>query len=594
MVKQEAVPVKAEIIDLEDDTYSGNEASTTSSKTCQANGYLADGQSPRPWDSTTLPPPTPPLPPPQKTQFLPLPGRPAFLTETTRQQTHSPVVPRARRDASRRSSGLRAPAIATSLPRGKVADFFPWTGIAGAHSEDVMNESTVKSGNNDKAQNANSPNIAAESNTARPTLWPSLKGKNGLHVLSALFCQVLDKRQQMGRCTAPSTFKPPPRVTLTDTKREAWLKDLANPDVPLRRLSRTIPHGIRGKVLLDHCITKEIPIARAVWLSKCVGANEIRAFKRKGVSGPSALAGEIKWVREWTVCVEQFVEGVIGECGHSGWSRKMNYAIRLATFFFSEHLLDGEHYIDWILTSLETATTERLPVWVLITQVYWKHMVSQRKRGRRLSEALLAHAHILMRTEYTSIAPLVDRLQQLISILAIAHQGCLVMPKTWKDKDVTFESIASLDRFAQAKDAMHNVEKRNIRILGGMNLVATTHVKQNLVDMLDRVQFDGQIPLDILPSDSSLQDCKLILSVMLEWATSRHREGMARIYLTARILRQWNIAGADTDGVILDTLEAATADPSIDNKPLHEVVALLARSSHFSVGKYLQWLISVG
>ena len=128
-----------------------------------------------------------------------------------------------------------------------------------------------------------------------------------------------------GTIVANCTFKPPPRVTLTDTKREAWLRDLANSEIPLRRLSRTIPHGIRGKTLLDHCLAKAIPTSRAVWLAKCVGANEIRAFKRKGAGGAFAVGGEAKWIKDWTANVEQFIEMIVSRCENAGWKVQMNY-----------------------------------------------------------------------------------------------------------------------------------------------------------------------------------------------------------------------------------------------------------------------------
>lgn len=197
------------------------------------------------------------------------------------------------------------------------ADFFPWNGN---HPEDVLNELTTKQGYFDKL-----PGAQTESSTARPSIWSSLKHKSGLQILSSLFVSVLDQRQAHGTIAASSTFKPPPRVTLTDTKREAWLRDLANSSIPLRRLSRTIPHGIRGKVLLDHCLAKQIPTSRAIWLAKCVGANEIRAFKRKGASGAFALGGETKWIKDWTTNVEHFVEMIIILCGTSEWRSKINY-----------------------------------------------------------------------------------------------------------------------------------------------------------------------------------------------------------------------------------------------------------------------------
>lgn len=183
-----------------------------------------------------------------------------------------------------------------------------------------MNEQTAKHGYYDRTQT-----IQNETNTARPSLYTQLKHRSGLQMLSAVFTAALEKRQSHNSVNTPSTFKPPPRVTLTDNKRETWLRDLANPTVPLRRLSRTIPHGIRGKVLLDQCLTKWIPVGRAVWLAKCVGANEIRAFKRKGTSGAMTVGLEVKWVREWTMNVQQFVESVINDCGALDWKTKMRY-----------------------------------------------------------------------------------------------------------------------------------------------------------------------------------------------------------------------------------------------------------------------------
>lgn len=185
----------------------------------------------------------------------------------------------------------------------------------------MLSEQAIKQGFVDKTQLSQN-----EYQSARSALWPILKHKSGLQVLSSSLVSVLEQRQAKGRITAPSTFKPPPRVTLTDAKREAWLRDLASPAVPLRRLSRTVPHGIRGRVLLDHCLNKNIPVNRAVWLAKCVGANEMRAFKRKGVSGHLAKDGENKWIRDWTVFVEQFVEAVIGACGEEAWKAKTTYA----------------------------------------------------------------------------------------------------------------------------------------------------------------------------------------------------------------------------------------------------------------------------
>ena len=105
-----------------------------------------------------------------------------------------------------------------------------------------------------------------------------------------------------------------------------WLRDLADPVIPLRRLSRTIPHGVRGKILLDQCLSKTVPPLRSVWLAKCVGTNEVRAFKRKSTSGAVAVGGGAKWIEEWTYSVEQFLERIVLDCSISSWGTDLSYA----------------------------------------------------------------------------------------------------------------------------------------------------------------------------------------------------------------------------------------------------------------------------
>lgn len=259
---------------------------------------------------------------------------------------------------------------------GKAADVFPW---AGNSPEDVLSEALVKGGFSNKAQ------IMNEMNTARPSLWSNLKNKSGINTMSTLFVAVLEKRQQNGRLQIPNNFKPPPRLTLRDSNRESWLHDLANPNVSLRRLSRTIPHGLTGQVLLEQCLNKNIPLSRAVWLAKCVGINELRSHKRKG------QAGTVTWGRGWTSSVEQFVDNIISSIGQGDWKRRVTYALQLATYLYKEHLLEDDHFLDWILNGLETSPSERLFIWVLIVLVshYWTDIVSCRRRGKRLAESLL-------------------------------------------------------------------------------------------------------------------------------------------------------------------------------------------------------------
>ena len=218
-------------------------------------------------------------------------------------------TPAGKHDAQTKTSYGSSSSRSAHDPSKGFCDFFPWRGD---HPEDHFSEQVIRSGYFDKGTT-----VQAETSSAKSLLFPALKHKSGLHALSTVFTGVVGQRRHNGQIVAPWTFKPPPRVTVTDTKKEAWLRDLANPAIALRKLSRTIPHGIRGKLLLEQCLNKNVPIDRALWLAKCVGTNEIRASKRKGVNPALVVGGEVKWIKDWTISVEQFVEGLPQNPGQS-------------------------------------------------------------------------------------------------------------------------------------------------------------------------------------------------------------------------------------------------------------------------------------
>jgi hypothetical protein len=66
-------------------------------------------------------------------------------------------------------------------------------------------------------------------------------------------------------------------------------------------------------------------------------------------------------------------------------------SVRMAAHLYAEHLLDREHYMDWLSTSLESCPLAKVPIWLLITQVYWNDLLRYRKYGSRLVAALCAH-----------------------------------------------------------------------------------------------------------------------------------------------------------------------------------------------------------
>ncbi|KAF7591900.1 RNA polymerase II mediator complex subunit [Aspergillus hancockii] len=483
---------------------------------------------------------------------------------------------------------IEVPSVAPMIKGEKVADFSPWTGN---HPEDVLNEQTAKQGHYDRTQVSQN-----ESNTARPSLYAQLKHRSGLQMLSSVFAAALEKRQNHSLVTAPSTFKPPPRVTLTDNKREAWLRDLANPSVPLRKLSRTIPHGIRGKALLDQCLNKGIPVSRAVWLAKCVGANEIRAFKRKGTSGALALGLEAKWVREWTATVQQFLEGVVGACGSAQWKMKMTYAVSLAARLFFERLLDHDQYMGWFLSALETAPLNTVPVWLLMLGIYWDNIMRFRKRGRRLAELLLEKMRQVSQPGKSGhLQPLVDRLSLYIRRIVLEHTSSVVLPSSWDRYKELISSCLDL------KDGIHrtifqNLSERNSRLQlpKSHRETAQRSPQQRVIQLFDSIRSAHDIASASAACLKTIEDKAVLIYKLLEWTATPFRYGLCRVYTGVRLLRRWKMSGIDIDSCILSFLAEAQITSPLNMDNIYHVISELVRSQTFSVGRYLQWLMARG
>ncbi|KAJ5299417.1 hypothetical protein N7476_010974 [Penicillium atrosanguineum] len=482
---------------------------------------------------------------------------------------------------------IETPLVAPKLKGEKAADFTPWTGN---HPEDILNEQTAKQGYYDRTQVSQN-----ESNTARPALYGQLKHRTSLHVLSSVFAAALEKRQNHNTVHAPSTFKPPPRVTLTDNKREGWLRDLANPSVPLRKLSRTIPHGIRGKVLLDQCLGKWIPVARAVWLAKCVGANEIRAFKRKGTSGALAVGLEAKWVRDWTTNVHQFIEGVFSSHKPTDWKARMTYAIGLTARLFFENLLDHDHFIEWFLSSFEAASLATVPVWLLMLGIYWNNIMRYRRRGRRLAEILLAKLRLSTEAKLEPLQPLIDRLSRFITKLVHEHTSSMILPNTWETYKKEASSCLNLSSKVD-RALFQSIAERNARVQRPQNSNQAKHRSphQRIIRLLDSIRSAQGIPAVSAACLDVVDDKAVLVSKLLEWLATPFRHGICRVYVGARLLRKWKSCGVDVDEYILSFLTRLQNSKKLNMENVYHVISELVRSQTFSVGRYLQWLMAKG
>jgi len=484
---------------------------------------------------------------------------------------------------------MKEPSSAPHFVSQRPAGFFPWTG---KHPEDLLSDITVKSGYSDKPPNP----IEKELNTARVPLYNAFKHKSGIENLSILFSLVLEQKNQHGTVSSVSNFKPPPRVTLTEAKRKSWISDLANAEVPLRRLSRTIPQGIRGQILLDQCLQHLVPLSRAIWFAKCVCANEIRTLKRKGTTPAVAIGAEYKWLREWTINVEQFIQAQLDQSHLPDWRSSIQYALRLVTRLYLENLLDRDHYLDWIVKSFGTSKVEAVPFWLMVIQIYSDDLTHFRKRGRKLAEAFLARYDTIKRSALPTEAPLQQKIYQMLRRLLFSKPTSFLMPDKWPDYVGVVESCLDLNSPPQ-RHILMQLNKINKRAMGynRRELSSQRSPEQAVIEILDSSCAPYDVPSLAQNLTLACSDTNLLISTCLGWAMTRFRHSNSRIFLFARLVKRWQKVGYDVDSIILNYISACRSGKvSVDGAALKQLTAQLSRSGSFPVGKYLQWLMVRG
>lgn len=244
------------------------------------------------------------------------------------------------------------------------------------------------------------------------------------------------------------TFKIPPRVTLTALKKEAWLKDLANPAVPLLKVSNRLPHGIRNKVLVDGLCSKNVPIKRALWFTKCSLYSELVTLRRKLLQkhphSPHPLPQssieffEVQWLQEWTQQVVDYVNKFAREMTAVSspekklvYSAKLAYLLNYVQTLYIENLLDRTFFLSSVLNNLREGlpldpqhVSEMLavsrssegddlaaPAWLndtdmnygltlvalTLIKIFWKDLLKQDYLCKELSELLLLRHFFILK-----------------------------------------------------------------------------------------------------------------------------------------------------------------------------------------------------
>ncbi|CAL1707851.1 unnamed protein product [Somion occarium] len=511
--------------------------------------------------------------------------------------------------------------------------------------EEVLTEANVKNGLVIAAQ------VSAETLSARETVQERLTTENALEDLEDLMNQIFARRVETSPPVPPSSFRLPSRVTLNDAKRQAWFADLANPDVPLHKLGKSVPHGAKGHDLLDLLQTNNVAIPRAVWFLRVFGGNETAGLRNKpSLYNPTQYS--VDWANVMTsylkkqltdialpmaprpgfgLNIKQTFKGVLSDPeSRERWIFRFSYSLQLLRDFYSEGLVDNRTFLAWLVQQMHTSNLAQLGFVVRLTDEYLDGMLAIRALSRPLVEACLNRiAEIIATPGRELLVNLETILKSLLMRVLLGLPDAFINPKTWLQHSALLGDIVA--EYAEDGTLVLSAEQ-NVPALRRIIADTFAHVKRRNEAML----FKDLPTRPPGPLSSAIHDIKLLnslsgntdlesvlffdtasdesptfaqkLDILLTWSVTPLQYGDHRPYAAASLLRCWrDRAGerairrdrASPDEFIqdhlfdwLDASDAAAEEGNISSVAL--LFGQLVKHGLFSYPVYIQRLIARG
>ncbi|KAF9155624.1 RNA polymerase II mediator complex subunit [Linnemannia schmuckeri] len=391
--------------------------------------------------------------------------------------------------------------------------------------EDQMTHSNVKTGYIDKGI------IQNETVSAQGILADRLQDPKKQHDLGAFMVQVLKKRQESSKITGPSTFRPPNRATLNDQKKEQWLSDLSG-TTPLRRLSKSVPHGFKTEKLLEALAQRQVPMLRATWYIKIVALSEMQAQRNR----PSIAQSQ--YSTDWTAIVSMFLKKQLLEINpHSTskpaptalnassgsqnikpwtseeakerWEAKWRYSVMLTKWQYNEGLLDHRHFLRATVEQLSSLCFEQIALLLSLIAMFLSEYARSRLLMRLLIEGLLnalqqvqrhpTYNQTLFRYSYLEL-----ELKRMIQSIFLSTPDMFVIPKAWtthatllqqvllKDIQSSPHKPTSFPNVGSVLESHYNMIQARVRVFTHLNSTSTepkiksSRIGAN-VEILDKV-----------------------------------------------------------------------------------------------------------
>ncbi|KAG8709991.1 RNA polymerase II mediator complex subunit [Ceratobasidium sp. 395] len=441
--------------------------------------------------------------------------------------------------------------------------------------EDILTDQNVKQGYN-YAENVpirmNNDNFSAHG-LIHTTLMPS-RNRSVLSLLGDLMSAVYEVRAESTLNIPGHSYKLPPRMTLNDTRRAAWLADLSNPEVPLSKLSRTVLHVAKGPDLLDMLHAHGVAISRAVWYVRILGANETLSTKNRQNYNPAQLG--IEWAGTVTSHLKKQLQDIVLPSAprpglaikstfkstltqpdtRSKWVSRFAYCVELLGAFYTEHMVDHATVLSWLAAQVAPANIAQLYFILRLLEEYLDDIAEHRMFAQPVIEGCLTKlVEIETCTVPEALTNTVNAIAHILQRLMLTNPDFFVSARVWAQpanrrilqtlfRDRAKATLAELKADPEGTDAVilqdtiaafANVVIRNeallFRVLPDRSVV---DMRATIADLLNGIN-----PCTDLSSVSYFQpdgsdDQKL--SVLLTWAVTPSQYGTHRPYLACSLL----------------------------------------------------------
>lgn len=509
--------------------------------------------------------------------------------------------------------------------------------------EDVLSEVRVRTGFVLGHQ------VSAETFSAQAIINENLNAGDTLNKLEDLINEVFKRRADRVPSVPSSSFHIPARVTLSETKKQAWFADLANPDVPLSKLGKSVPHERKDHGLLDMLHQNNVAIPRAVWFLRVSGANETVGYRNKNSANPNQHS--VEWANVMTgymkkqlneialpsaprpgLNIKQTFKGVLADIeGREKWISRFSYCLKLLRTFYTEGLVDHQTFLVWFVNQMGACNLAQAGFLSRLADEYLPPIMTSRALAKPFVEACLNKLSEIRETAQDYLFDTERQFRTILQRVCLALPDAFVCPRMWLSHSVLIRNVMATDTIEvppgieqttdmaiqeiqrSISDNLYDIQMRNQAILfhdpptKGIGRLGTAVIDVKLLNSISATTdmttvYFFQNELDNTPA------FKEKLDMLLTWSVTPLQYGDHRPFAAVTLIRLWRDRACERatrrdietpndflQDQLFDWLD--TSEVAGEAKNIRHIALLygkLVKQELFSYAKYIQRLIARG